>query len=182
MRVASGLEPHHMRRYPPRRDLHGMKANMGSQNHASVWDVGYFPPCAVAATCGIGVRLRAASRVPMARPTPRVPSGPRRSGASPRKPSGKVRACPRGPRSPACRPTASASPCPNAEVPLASKSTRRRFPTVPERSRSYHAVSTPANTAATGAERHPRNVSGVAVARPAVVSYASRSAVSARQP
>ena len=38
---------------------------MGSQNHASVWDVGYFPPCAVAATCRIGVRPRAASCVSM---------------------------------------------------------------------------------------------------------------------
>lgn len=65
MWVASGLEPRHVRRCLPRHGLHGMNANMGSPNHASVWDVGYFPPCAVAATCGIGVRPRAASRVPM---------------------------------------------------------------------------------------------------------------------
>jgi len=38
---------------------------MGSANHASAWDVGYFPPCAVAATCGIGILPRAASRVSM---------------------------------------------------------------------------------------------------------------------
>ena len=45
---------------------------MESASHASVWDVGYFPPCAVAATCGIGVPARAASCVSMS--VPRTPS------------------------------------------------------------------------------------------------------------
>ena len=52
-----------MRRYVPRHDPHGIKANMGSANHASACGVGYFPPRAVPATCGIGVRPRAASCV-----------------------------------------------------------------------------------------------------------------------
>ena len=65
MGVASGPEPRHMWRYLPRHDLYGIKANMASASHASVWDGGYFPPCAVAVTCGIGVRPRASSRVSM---------------------------------------------------------------------------------------------------------------------
>ena len=72
--VASGPEPRHARRYLPRHDLHGMKANMESASHVSVWDVGYLPPCAVAATCGIGVRPPAASRVSMSVPSPEHPA------------------------------------------------------------------------------------------------------------
>lgn len=68
MGVASGPETRHMRRYLPRRDPHGMKANMGSANHASACGVGYFPPRAIPATCGIGVRPRAASCVSMSVP------------------------------------------------------------------------------------------------------------------
>ena len=43
--------------------------------------------------------------------TSRARNGPSRLEASSRKPSGKVRPCPRGARSPACRTVASASPC-----------------------------------------------------------------------
>ena len=70
MGVASGPDPPHARRELPRDDLHIGKANMESASHASVWDVGYFPPCAVASSCGIGGRPRAASRASM--PAPRT--------------------------------------------------------------------------------------------------------------
>ena len=49
----------------------------------------------------------------------------------------------------------SAFPCPNAGEPLASESTRRESPIVPERSRSCQDVSTSADAAATGAKKHP---------------------------
>ncbi len=42
-----------------------MKANIESVSDASVWDIGYFPRRAAAATCGIGVRPRVASCVSM---------------------------------------------------------------------------------------------------------------------
>ena len=70
MGVASGPDPPHARRELPRDDLHIGKANMESASHASVWGVGYFPPCAVAASCGIGLRPPAASRASM--PAPRT--------------------------------------------------------------------------------------------------------------
>ena len=80
-----------MRRYLPRHDPHGMKANMGSANHASACGVGYFPPRAVPATCGLGVRPRAASCVSMPVPctAPRTVQAVQR--LSSRKPSAKAR-------------------------------------------------------------------------------------------
>ena len=70
MGAASGPEPPHARPELPRHDLHVMKANMESASHASAWGIGHFPPCAVTASCGIGVRPRAAS--PVATPVPRT--------------------------------------------------------------------------------------------------------------
>ena len=100
------------------------------------------------------------------------------SGASPRMPWKTVRRCPSGMCRPACRTGASASPCPHAGEPLASKSTRRKLPTVPERSRLCQEVSNPANTAASGAEKHPRKFSGIRLASHSVTTNASRKAVS----
>ena len=91
-----------------------------------------------------------------ARPAYRPPGGPRRPRASSRKSWGKPTPRPRGTRSPACRTTASASPCPNAGEPLGSKSTRGKFPTVPERSRSCQNVSASLDATASGLSRHPR--------------------------
>ena len=91
-----------------------------------------------------------------ARPAYRPPGGPRRPRASPRKSWWKPTPRPRGTPSSACRTTASASPCPNAGEPLASKSTRGKFPTVPERSRSCQNVSASLDATASGLSRHPR--------------------------
>ena len=63
-----------------------------------------------------------------------------------------LQACLRG----TCRTTASASPCPNAGESLSSKSTRRKSPTVPERSRSCYAVSTAPDATASGLSGHHR--------------------------
>jgi len=53
----------------------------------------------------------------------------------------------------------SASPCPNAGEPLSSKSTRRKSPTVPDRSRSCYAVSTSPDAIASGLSGHHRRAS-----------------------
>jgi len=104
------------------------------------------------------------------------------SGASPRMQWKTVRRCPSGMCRPARRTGASASPCLDADGPPAGKSTGRKFPTVPERSRSCHAVSTPAIAAATGAEKRPRNVSGPALLVRPWLHYAGRNAMSPRRP
>ena len=77
------------------------------------------------------------------------------SGASPRMPWKTVRRCPSGMCRPACRIGVSTSPCLDADGPLASKSTRRKLPTVPERPRSFRTVSTSADTAASGIIERP---------------------------
>lgn len=153
--MASGPEPRHMRRYPPRHDLHSMKANMERASHASVCDVGYFPPCALAATCGTGVRLTAppvASRC-SARVPPHRRSKPSKGVAAKAVGEGKAAS----PRNTLARVSSNpaAFPCTNAEKPTESESTRREPPTVPDRSKSCQDVSTHADVAASGLVKHP---------------------------
>ena len=67
-------------------------------------------------------------------------------------PSGKARACPRGRVEQRLRWLHAW----NAEEPLASKSTRRKSPTVPDRSRSCQNVSTSPDAATSGVSKHHR--------------------------
>ena len=63
--VESGPESRPARVCLPRHDLHGIEANMGSASRASGWEIGYFPRSAVATSCRIRVRPRAASHASM---------------------------------------------------------------------------------------------------------------------
>ena len=62
----------------------------------------------------------------------------------------------------------SAFPCPNAGEPLASESTRRESPIVPECSRSCQDVSTSADAAATGAKNTPQRLESPLRASPSL--------------
>ena len=86
------------------------------------------------------------------------------SGASPRMPWKTVRRCPSGMCRPACRTGGSASPCLDADGPLAGKSTSRKRPNVSGRVRLFQNVSEPSDTAASGGfDRPPAGLSGLLV-------------------
>lgn len=146
---------------------------MESVSHASVWGVGYFPRRAVAVTCGIGVRTRVAGCVSMPVPCTAQPMvkgvlGLRRESRRGRR--GRV---PEEHVHPRVEQLLRRLHAQNAGEPLASKSTRRELPTVPERSKSCQEVSTSADTAASGSEKHPRKFSGICGARQSVTTEAS---------
>ena len=157
--VASGPDPPHARRELARHDLHDMKANMESASRASAGEIGHFPPCAAAASCGIGVRPRAANRASMPAPRTAHPAvqdvqRPRhecRRGRRGRIPVGSV-----DPRAELVLRRLHAS---NAEEPLARQSTLGKRPNVSGRVRSFQNVSEPSVAVANGAEKRPRTVS-----------------------
>ena len=77
------------------------------------------------------------------------------SGASPRMPWKTVRRCPSGMCRLACRTGVSASPCLDADGPLAGKSTGRKHPIVRRCSRMFNTVRQPEEVVASGAKKTP---------------------------